>query len=90
MYAPSASYALLLTACLLLSSACKRARRSEHPRYVITYYDRNHDGIVDLEFHHAPGWGDADWGFIDSDYNTSYDILFGVTRQPKHLTNRWS
>jgi hypothetical protein len=64
-------------ACLFLSSACERARGPHLPRYEVTYYDRNHDGIADLEFHHAPGWADADWGFVDSDYNAEYDILFG-------------
>jgi hypothetical protein len=71
--------ALLVAAgvCLFLSSACERDRRSHCPRYEVTYYDRNHDGIVDLEWHRAPGWADADWGFVDSDYNAEYDILFG-------------
>ena len=64
-------------ACLFLSSACERARGPHLPRYEVTYYDRNHDGIADLEFHHAPGWADADWGLVDSDYNAEYDILFG-------------
>src|SRR5437867_4406734 len=60
-------------ACLFLSSACDRARGPHLPRYEVTYYDRNHDGIADLEFHHAPGWADADWGFVDSDYKAEYD-----------------
>jgi hypothetical protein len=68
---------IALTACVFFASACRRSHQPHLPRYVVTYYDRNHDGIVDLEFHHAPGWGDADWGFIDSDYDAEYDILFG-------------
>src|ERR1043166_8567299 len=76
--------ALLIAAafCFLLSSACERARKPHLPRYEMTYYDRNHDGIVDFEFHHAPGWADADWGFVDSDYNAEYDILFGPGTYP--------
>jgi hypothetical protein len=72
----SATLLISTGACLLLIAACQRTR-GQHPRYDVTYYDRNHDGIVDLEFHHASGWADADWGFADSDYNAEYDILFG-------------
>jgi hypothetical protein len=40
---------------------------------VITYYDRNHDGGVDFEFHDLGG-GDMDWALADRDYDGSYDI----------------
>lgn len=47
---------------------------------VVTYYDRNGDGRVDLEFHEHPGVADADWQLRDEDYNGRYEIrvLFGV------------
>jgi len=67
-------------------SSCRRGPVG--PRYVITYYDRNGDGIVDSELHRAPGWADADWGFSDSDFNQSYDILFVVSpfvKNPIHV-----
>ena len=38
-----------------------------------TYYDRNHDGRVDFEFHDLGG-GDLDWALADRDYDRFYDI----------------
>ncbi len=40
---------------------------------VTTYYDRNHDGRVDFEFHDLGG-GDMDWALADRDYDGFYDI----------------
>jgi hypothetical protein len=40
----------------------------------VTYYDRNHDGRVDFEFHDTGG-GDTDWALADRDYDGQYDIL---------------
>ncbi len=40
---------------------------------VTTYYDRNHDGRVDFEFHDLGG-GDLDWALADRDYDGFYDI----------------
>jgi len=40
----------------------------------VTYYDRNHDGRVDFEFHDTGG-GDTDWAVADRDYDGYYDIL---------------
>jgi hypothetical protein len=48
---------------------------SEGPRYVVTYYDRNHDGEVDLEIHRADAT-DSDWGLIDTGFKGSYDTLW--------------
>jgi hypothetical protein len=47
----------------------------------VSYYDRNGDGIVDLEKHHYPGVSDADWELRDENYDGRYDkkILFGFT-----------
>jgi hypothetical protein len=51
--------------------------------YVVTYYDRNHDGIVDLELHHLPGGADTDWALIDTRFSGHYDkeILMGIATQ---------
>ena len=40
---------------------------------VTTYYDRNHDGRVDFEFHDLGG-GDMDWALADRDNDGFYDI----------------
>jgi hypothetical protein len=42
--------------------------------YVITYYDRNHDGVVDFELHHLPGGADADWALSDTKFRGRYDL----------------
>jgi len=39
---------------------------------VTTYYDRNQDGLVDLEFH-DPGCCDRDWALVDTDFDGRYD-----------------
>ena len=39
----------------------------------ITYYDRNHDGRVDYEFHDF-GCCDRNWARVDTDFNGRYDI----------------
>jgi hypothetical protein len=48
---------------------------SERPRYTITYYDRNHDGEIDLEIHQADAT-DSDWGLTDSDFKGFYNELW--------------
>ena len=42
--------------------------------YVITYYDRNHDGVVDFELHHLPGGADADWALSDTKFRGRYNL----------------
>ena len=58
---------LILAAALALG-ACSR-------QSVVTYYDRNHDGVVDLELHDDPGYAHAQWGLIDTDFDGRYDVL---------------
>ena len=43
-------------------------------RYVTTYYDRNHDGVVDFEFHDIPGAADAAWALSDTKFAGRYDV----------------
>ncbi len=48
---------------------------SDRPRYIITYYDRNHDGQVDLEIHKADAT-DSDWGLTDTNFSGYYNMLW--------------
>ena len=43
-------------------------------RYVVAYYDRNHDGIVDFELHDIPGAADAAWALSDTKFRRRYDV----------------
>ena len=43
-------------------------------RYVVTYYDRNRDGIVDFELHDIPGAADAAWALSDTKFRGHYDV----------------
>jgi hypothetical protein len=43
-------------------------------RYVTTYYDRNHDGIVDFELHRLPGGADTDWALSDTHFSGHYNL----------------
>ena len=43
--------------------------------WTVTYYDRNHDGIVDYELHTlGRGMADADWALIDTHFTGRYDL----------------
>jgi|SRR6266487_1799279 hypothetical protein len=42
---------------------------------VVTYYDLNHDGVVDFELHDDPGYAHARWGLIDTHFDGRYDVL---------------
>jgi hypothetical protein len=53
-------------------AGCATARPPNLPQGEVTYYDRNHDGRVDFEFH-AVGF-DTDWALADRDYDGYYDI----------------
>ncbi|HZE56595.1 MAG TPA: hypothetical protein VE031_01960 [Chthoniobacterales bacterium] len=46
----------------------------ERERYVVTYYDRNHDGIVDFELHDIPGAADAAWALSDTKFRGCYEV----------------
>jgi hypothetical protein len=43
-------------------------------RYVTTYYDRNHDGVVDFELHTIPGGHDTNWALSDTHFQGRYDL----------------
>ena len=40
---------------------------------VVTYYDRNSDGIVDLEFHDF-GCCDRNWALVDTQFSGRYNV----------------
>lgn len=42
--------------------------------YVVSYYDRNGDGIVDFELHHALNADDADLALSDTGFRGRYDL----------------
>jgi hypothetical protein len=60
--------AALVVSCVAPESAVQR------DRYVVTYYDRNHDGVVDFELHDIPGAADAAWAFSDTRFVGRYDV----------------
>ena len=43
-------------------------------RYVTTYYDRNHDGVVDFELHDISGAADAAWALSDTKFTGRYNV----------------
>ena len=74
-------------ACILLFAdavgACASSNTSEiaalEKRYVVAYYDRNHDGIVDFELHDIPGAADAAWALSDTKFRGRYDVVARAT-----------
>jgi hypothetical protein len=59
----------------------------EQDRYVTTYYDRNHDGVVDFELHDIPGAADAAWALTDTKFRGRYDVRlkFGYAFEREHV-----
>ena len=58
----------------MLSSCGALPPASDENRYVVTYYDRNHDGVVDFEFHDIPGAADAAWALSDTKFTGRYNV----------------
>jgi len=56
-------------------------------RYVISYYDRNRDGIVDFELHDIPGMADDAWALSDTRFRGRYDVRlkFGYAFERKRV-----
>jgi hypothetical protein len=46
----------------------------QQDREVTTYYDRNHDGVVDFELHEIPGVATAGWALSDTKFDGRYDV----------------
>ena len=49
--------------------------------YIVSYYDCNSDGSVDLEYHELPNSGDLDRALSDADFDGRYDLRlrYGIT-----------
>jgi hypothetical protein len=79
---------LLLLIALISSCASPdhTTARDIERRYVTTYYDRNHDGIVDFELHDIPGAADAAWALSDTKFRGRYDVRlkFGYAFEREH------
>jgi hypothetical protein len=58
----------------LLMSCVGPTSKPQNDRYVVTYYDRNRDGVVDFELHDIPGAADAAWAFSDTKFAGRYDV----------------
>jgi hypothetical protein len=58
----------------LLISGCVSHDTLPPEHWVVTYYDRNHDGIVDFELHRLPGTADSAWALRDTKFSGRYDV----------------
>ena len=67
------STAAALIGCASQSEAIHSPSGDWSDQAIVTYYDRNHDGIVDYEFHDF-GCCDRNWGLVDTDFNGRYDL----------------
>ncbi|HEX4697274.1 MAG TPA: hypothetical protein VH254_06340 [Candidatus Udaeobacter sp.] len=65
------SWILFLGGC---AAADQTTLREIEWRYVVRYYDRNHDGKVDFELHDIPGAADATWALSDTKFRGRYDV----------------
>jgi hypothetical protein len=77
---------------MLIVSACStgsgdKARTSEVPEaiFTVTYYDRNLDGVADLELHEPAYCDDCDWALVDTNFDGRYDKRvrwsFGIVKE---------
>jgi len=87
------AYIVLLTSCVTrgpvasVPASSAPADRAEE-QGAATYYDRNHDGAVDLELHQF-GCCDRDWALVDTHFNGRYDLKihwgYGLTKSKVDL-----
>jgi hypothetical protein len=70
----------ILVTITVFAFGCTTNDDSLKSREVISYYDTNGDGRVDLEEHRYTGVVDADWERRDENYDGRYDkeIIFGI------------
>jgi hypothetical protein len=59
---------------LFLTGCAAPLSLPQQDREVTTYYDRNHDGVVDFELHETPGVADAGWALSDTKFDGRYDV----------------
>ena len=55
------------------------SHKSRPMNWIVTYYDRNHDGIVDYEFHYLPDWLHLDYALCDTKFRGRYDLRINWT-----------
>jgi hypothetical protein len=59
------------------------------PPPVVTYYDRNGDGIVDFELHHHLRSDDTDYALCDTQFRGRYDLKINYNPfNPREETDR--
>src|SRR5437868_9925 len=71
----------------VLCASCASGKAPQ-PDWHVTYYDRNHDGIVDYELHTlGSGQADADWALIDTTFRGRYNlrVRWGITLEKRRL-----
>ena len=73
----------------VLSSSCGTSDFTRDPgvEYAVRYYDRNHDGKVDFEWHRALNQTDSDWALMDTSYSGFYtvELDYGYAFAEKHV-----
>src|SRR5205823_1211302 len=65
--------------CVTLLTACVSAVEQDlsfrsDPQYVVTYYDRNRDGVADFAFYHIPDSYDTDYALVDTHFAGRFDL----------------
>ncbi len=63
----------IFTAAALVFAICSIAHGSAEDRDVVTYYDRDGDGVVDYELHRVRNTVYLSYALIDSKYKGRYD-----------------
>jgi hypothetical protein len=63
----------LLTGAVLVLATCSIAHGSAEERDVVTYYDRDRNGVVDYELHRVRNTVYLSYALIDSKYKGRYD-----------------
>ena len=71
-YIPIIATLFVLTACSTRSPDAIRAVGA-HDTPTVTYYDRNKDGVADLELHQPGYCDDCEWALVDTDFSGRYD-----------------
>ena len=70
-------------AALFMQAACASGSfdnlRDAQASSAVTYYDRNNDGVADLELHEPGHCDDCDWALADTDFNGRYDVIAALS-----------
>ena len=87
---PVLAVLLMLAACAPSGSA-DNVRTAKEPSALptVSYYDRNNDGVADLELHEPGYCDDCDWALVDTDFNGRYEKRvrwsFGLAKEAVDL-----